>query len=195
MTLKISLRRNLLAELGVAPVVLETHGGYGRVWERVYRSVADGVVFEKDPTKAEFLAQQRPTWAVYECDSTMALAAGVGGHLPINFIDLDPYGEPWPVLDAALAGLGAKLPERWALAVNDGLRQKIGMNGGWDVASITEAVSRWGAASMNREYHQVCRWLVEKKVSQLGFKLAKWAIYGCGHNGNMTHYGAILERD
>lgn len=190
---KVPLRKNLLAELGKTPVILETHGGYGRVWERVYRNVVDGIVFEKDSKKAEFLAQQRPTWAVYECDSAMALADGVGMHIPINFIDLDPYGEPWPVLDAALSGLGPHLPDRWALAVNDGLRNKIKISA-WDVKSMRRPVEQWGESAIYREYLHVCKWLIEEKISQLGFKLAKWAGYYCGHNGDMTHYGAILER-
>lgn len=191
--LKVSLRRNLLKEIA-CPVVLETHGGYGRIYEKCYRDVADGVVFEKDAKKAAFLAQQRPEWAVYECDCEMALRAGAGRHLVINFVDLDPYGEPWPVLDAFLAGHGDRLPERWGLVVNDGLRLKVQRNGGWDVDSLRDAVAQYGAAKVYRNYLDVCRWLVEKKVTTAGFAVVKWAGYYCGANHGMTHYAAVLNR-
>lgn len=173
---------------------METHGGFGHIYDRCYRGVADGVVFEKDVKKAAFLAQQRPEWAVYECDCEMALREGVGRHLSINMVDLDPYGEPWPVLDAFLSGHGDKLPARWGLVVNDGLRQKVSINGGWDVASLHDAVAHWGAASISRNYLDVCRWLVEKKVATVGFTVAKWAGYYCGHADGMTHYAAVMVR-
>lgn len=193
LNLKASLRHNLLREID-NPVVLETHGGYGYLYERCYRGVSDGVVFEKDAKKAAFLARQRPEWAVYECDCEMALRAGVGRHLPINVVDLDPYGEPWPVLDAFLAGHGDRLPARWGLVVNDGLRQKVSINGGWDVSSLQDAVAHWGAASMFRSYLDVCRWLVEKKAATVGFTVARWAGYYCGAHQGMTHYAAVLMR-
>lgn len=191
--LKVSLRQNLLREID-RPVVMETHGGFGRIYDRCYRGVADGVVFEKDTKKAAFLAQQRPAWAVYECDCEMALRGGAGRHLAINVVDLDPYGEPWPVLDAFLVGHGDRLPERWGMVVNDGLRQKVSISGGWDVASLLDAVSHWGAAAMSRNYLDVCRWLVEKKVATVGYTVAKWAGYYCGANKGMTHYAAVLVR-
>lgn len=194
LSLKVSLRRNVLQELHAPAVVCETHGGYGHIYERCYRAAADGVVFEKDSAKVAFLARQRPEWAVYECDSTMAMTAGVGSHLPVNFVDIDPYGEPWPVLDAFLVGFGDRLPARWGIAVNDGLRQKIQLGGGWDVASLHEAAEKLGAATMYDEYLAVCRWLLEKKIASLGFRLARWAGYHCGANHGMTHYGAIMVR-
>src|SRR5678815_1224206 len=83
---KVAIRRSLLgqlAQLGQAPIVLETHGGIGAIYRRCYSMVPSGVVFEKDPRKAEILAGQRPTWAVYESDCEKAIAAGAGAHLLI----------------------------------------------------------------------------------------------------------------
>lgn len=178
-----------------APVVCETHGGYGHLYERCYRSVADGVVFEKDAAKAAFLAQQRPEWAVYECDCEMALRAGVGRHLAINVLDLDPYGEPWPVLDAFLAGHGDRLPARWGMVVNDGLRGgNLSANNGWNARSMQGAVMRWGVNGLYRNYLDVCRWLVNEKVATVGYTVAKWAGYYCGAGQGMTHYAAVLVR-
>lgn len=189
---KVSLRRNLLREIE-RPVILETHGGWGAVYARCYMGVEQGVVCEKDPDKAAALARQRPTWAVYECDCVSALGAGAGSHLPVNFVDIDPYGEPWPVLDAFLNS-DRELPDVLALAVNDGLRQKVAMNGGWDVESLTGIVSRYGAANTYDHYLDICRELVEEKAGQKGYSLARWAGYYCGANDQMTHYAAILTR-
>lgn len=193
LTLKASLRRSLMNEIGQA-VIMETHGGYGHVYDLCYQAVERGIVFEKDAKKAAFLAQQRPSWAVYECSCEEALADGVGGHLPVNMVDMDPYGEPWPVLDAFLVGHGERMPSTWGLVVNDGLRNKVQLNGGWDVDSLKDAVAHWGAAAMHGNYLDVCRWLVDKKVATVGFTVARWAGYYCGHNQAMTHYAAVLRR-
>lgn len=192
-TLKVSLRSDALRHIE-APVVMEAHGGLGRIWERCYRTVQAGVVFEKDAAKAEYLARQRPTWAVYEVDCVTALAAGVGFHVPINFLDCDPYGEPWPVIDAFFAGHGAGWPDRLGIVVNDGLRQKLSINGGWDVASIQPMVQRYGAAAMFANYLEICQEMLVEKTSQHGYVLALWAGYYCGAGDQMTHYAAILNR-
>src|SRR5690606_31820124 len=81
-----------LAEAGIdAPVVMETHGGTGQLYRACYRTFPQGVVFEQKGEKAAKLALQRPTWAVYQCDCVNALSEGVGGHLAVNLLDIDPY--------------------------------------------------------------------------------------------------------
>ncbi len=186
------LRQRALTELE-APVVLETHGGMGKLFARCYSMIPDGVVFENNPVKAAQLGRQRPTWAVYEADCVRALAAGAGGHLPINFVDLDPYGEPWPALDAFFLGIKPTVP-RLVLVVNDGLRQKLKMNGGWAVHSLQSIVDRFGNAVLYDRYLEICKDLVKEKAAKAGYSLRRWAGYYCGHLGQMTHYAAVLER-
>ena len=106
------------------PVVLETHGGNGEIFSRCYSHLESGVVFEKDLVKVALLGKQRPTWAVYEADCIGALAAGVGSHLPVNFLDLDPYGDPWPVIDAFFEGR-KDLPSSLAIVVNERVEAAI----------------------------------------------------------------------
>lgn len=190
--LKVQLRRNALREIS-DPVVMETHGGWGRIFECCYRQLPTGVVFEKLPEKAARLAAQRPTWAVYEADVVRALASGVGAHLPVNFLDLDPYGEPWPAIAAFFSSARPFAP-RLALVVNDGLRQKLRMNGGWHVASLERAVARRGNAALYRDYLDVCRELVAEQAAKAGYAIKRWAGYYCGAHQNMTHYAAVLER-
>lgn len=189
--LKAKLRRNALALID-APVVMETHGGYGAIYQECYTRLPDGIVFEKDAAKADALAKQRPTWAVYECDCEMAIRAGAGAHLPTNFFDLDPYGSPWPVLDAILS-VDRNWPRRIAIVVNDGLRQKAKMSGAWDVAALAPMVAKYGNNAIYANYLEICREMVQEKTGQLGYKLARWGGYYCGYMEQMTHYAAVLE--
>lgn len=156
--------------------------------------IAHGVVFEKDPDKTKVLAVQRPAWAVYECDCEQAIAAGVGAHLPVNFLDCDPYGEPWPVIDAFFQS-ERPFPSMLAIVVNDGLRQKLKMNGGWNVASLEHVVARYGNNVLYANYLEICKELLQEKASQRGYALTRWAGYYCGHAQQMTHYAGLFTRD
>lgn len=188
---KAALRRNLLREIEW-PVILETHGGWGVIYERCYSAVERGVVFEKDEDKVAALARQRPGWGVYEADCVRSIAAGAVDDWGINFVDVDPYGEPWPVLEA-LFRREMRWPSRLALAVNDGLRQKLRI-GAWDVGSMQEVVARYGNKVAD-QYVEICREKVEEIVEQAGYGLLHWTGYYCGTNDNMTHYGAVLKRE
>ena len=190
---KARLRKKALA-LVDSPVVMETHGGYGAIYDECYRR-ADypGVVFEKHPLKADSLAKQRPTWAVYQCDCVMAIAEGVGFHIPVNFFDIDPYGSPWDVVDAILSQHD-RLPGKIVMAVNDGLRQRVQMNGGWNTDQLHRAVNHFGAASMYRRYLDACQFTLKLKAGEAGYSLARFGGYHCGFGNNMTHYAALLER-
>lgn len=175
------------------PVVMETHGGYGMLYHQCYSNVKSGVVMEKDAKKTAVLAHQRATWAVYECDCVEALKAGVGAHLPVNFLDVDPYGEPWPVIDAFFQSR-RYFPTVLGVVVNDGLRQKVKMNGGWDVASLQAVVSRHGSRAMYGNYLEISRDLLQEKAGQRGYTLTRWAGYYCGYHDQMTHYAALFTR-
>jgi len=174
-------------------VVLETCGGYGRLFTWCYRDVAAGLVLEKDPRKTAVLAQQRPTWGVYECDCIGALAAGIANEWPINYVDLDPWGQPWEILDALLVGQRS-WPKLWGLVVTDGLRQKLQYAGGWDVKSLAGLIEQYGNGCLYEHYVGLCRELVAQKAGAIGYTIGKWAGYHCGYNAEMTHYAALLTR-
>ncbi len=172
---------------------METHGGYGGIWARCYFGVPDGVVFETDATKVEALAKQRPTWAVYEAECAPAIAAGVGSHLAVNFLDVDPYGDPWPTL-GAFFGSSREFPAVLGVAVNDGLRQKLKMNGAWTTGSMAGAVQKYGNAAIFKRYVEICREMLSEMAAQRGYRLSRWAGYYCGYADQMTHYAALLVR-
>jgi hypothetical protein len=172
---------------------METHGGLGQVWKRVYSELGQGVVFEEKTAKAEALAQQRPTWAVYEADCIKSLAAGAGSHLPCNLIDVNPYGDPWTTIEAFLTS-ERPFPARLAFAVNDGLRMKCKLTGGWDTDSLRPAVREFGNATMYPQYVGVARWNLERLAGARGYTLTDWTGYYCGHGDCMTHYAAVFDR-
>lgn len=190
---KTSLRSRMLMKIE-DPIIMETHGGAGRIWKVCYSHIQQGVVFEKDPFKSEALALQRPTWAVYETNCEGAIRQGAGSHLEVNFLDLDPYGEPWPAMEAFFLSTRPFAP-RMAVVVNDGLRQKLKMNGGWAVASLHDVVERIGNAKLYKNYIEVCRELTEEKAAYAGYVVKEWSAYYCGHGSQMTHYAAVLEKE
>lgn len=143
--------------------------------------------------KVEVLARQRPTWAVYQGKSEASLEVGIGGHLLVNFLDVDPFGEPWPTIEAFFNSERPRA-QTLALAVNDGLRQKLRLQAGWHVRSMRQAIEKWGNAGLFDRYTEVCRWKVEQIAARQDYALTHWAAYYCGDQGDMTHYGAILER-
>jgi len=181
-----------LVEIGATPVVLETHGGYGKLYRACYRSVSQGIVLEKDRDRAAFLARQRPMWAVYEADCVDAVRGGVGAHLPVNLLDADRYGDPWPVIEAFFESERPR-PGVMLVVVNDGLRQKVRMGGAWSVETLRPMVERYGN-DLHPIYLEVCQVLIAEKAAHAGYTVDRFAGYYCGHAKQMTHYLAILHR-
>ena len=193
--MKTGLRRKLLKQLSLESKqvqILETHGGKGRVWERVYSGFS-GVVIEKNPDKTEFLVIQRPTWKVYEGDSVRLLFGGLCRAEAFSVIDVDPYGEPWPIFRALVERHDA-WPSSFGIAVNDGLRQKLKLGGGWNVNSVKHLAERYGNRAMYSNYLAVCKVMIEEMFAPLGFSITWWHGYYCGANNDMTHYAAVLTR-
>lgn len=187
---KVAIRQIALGEIE-SPVVMETHGGTGQIFKRCYSHITDGVVFEKDAKKAGVLALQRPTWAVYEADCLTAIGGGVGGHLLVNFVDLDLYGDPWPVIEAFFTSQRPR-PDKLAVVVNDGLRQNVRMGGAWNCGSLQEMVDEYGN-DLYDIYLEVCRELIKRKAVQAGYDLDRFNGYYCGQGNQMTHYLAVFN--
>lgn len=172
---------------------LETHGGYGEVWKRVYSGIPRGVVIEKAAEKTAVLARQRPGWIVFEGRAEQVIGSGVLRGLGVDFIDCDPYGSPWGVLTAALGSIDGPLI---GVVVNDGMRQRLRIKQGWTSKALAEEVLRYGNERLFADYLEVCREKLGGLLAAAGFDLAWWAGYYTGHNHDMTHYGAVgVRRD
>lgn len=187
---KIRLRREMLGEVE-APVVYETHGGLGEVWRYCYASLPTGVVTETDPKKAQVLAAQRPTWAVYKGRAEVALAAGAVEIFGVNIVDMDPYGSAWLLIDALFS---APLPELLVLVVHDGMMRKAKQGAAWTCAALLDAVAEHGNEWVKRNYKHVCREMVERKAAQAGLSLCRWEVDVCGAFVQQLNYAAVLAR-
>jgi hypothetical protein len=190
---KATLRLSALKELTEPPVILETHGGAGKLFDACYYDFKAGVVFENDPVKVTALARQRSTWRVFESDSEKAIAAGVAGDMPINFVDCDPYGQPWPVLEAFFAS-DRERANRLVIVVNDGLRQKLQTGSGWSVDSMREACEQYGTQGLFENYLAICKGKLKQIAAQAEYSLSRWTGYYCGAHNAMTHYAALFNR-
>lgn len=189
---KVRFRRRLLSH-SPAPVVIEAHGGKGVLYGYCYRKVRWGVVIEKDPGRAAALAKARPNWLVYQASAELVLEAPVGQAMGANVLDLDPYGDPWPCL-VAFWGSSRMWPPQLGIVVNDGLRQKLAMGGGWTAGSMEEAVRRWGNAALYPNYLDICRTLAEEQAQDVGYNLTHWEGAYAGYAQQMTHWAAVFER-
>jgi hypothetical protein len=191
--MKASLRLQARRLLSEPITMLETHGGSGHLWRAVFPDVEQGVVLDNDARKCEALSQQRPTWSVYEADSAKALAAGVGKHLRFNLIDADPFGDPWPTIEAIFRH-ERPLADVLALTVNDGLHRKLRLQGAWSIRSMAPVVQFFGNHDLHTRYLDICRWNMERLVALARYRVRHWTAYYCGDNNCLTHYAALLER-
>jgi len=191
---KIRLRACALIELKTAPVIMETHGGFGAIFARCYRDYQEGVVFDHDADRVDFLAKQRPTWAVYQADSITALRLGVGSHLTVNFLDCDPYGEVWPTLKAFFYPNQRPRAGRMAVVINDGLGQFTRIGKAWESHSLAAMVKQYGNAAIDKRYLEISKELFQEIITPLSYRITRWTAYRCGHKKEMTHWAAIIER-
>ena len=190
---KVALRLNALRLIDGEPVICETHGGQGDIYAAAYTHVRSGIVFEKDPSKATFLARQRPSWAVYEADCVRALGQGAGRHLTFNLLDLDPYDSCWEAMEAFF---GSKRPfaDRMVVAVNDGLRHHLRGGGGWHVHVMEPFAERYGNHNLFAHYLQIAEELTGELVAKAGYQTAFFDGYHTGVEKKMTHFLAVLEK-
>jgi hypothetical protein len=196
LALKASLRVSLLKRLALQrpPVVLESHGGIGALYDAVYGDCERGAVFEINEVKAERLAKQRPTWSVYASDSEEALAGGAAAHLQFDVLDVDPYGNCWETLEAYFA---SERPHGHLLgiAVNDGLAQSLRLQKAWHLNVMKPAVAEFGNTFVCNNYlNVICEWNLKRLISPHGYEVTHWTGYHCGDKGQMTHFAAVLKR-
>lgn len=172
---------------------METHGGEGKLFDACYSHIDIGIVFEKDERKVEKLAKQRPHWRVYQSDCVLALADHVGGDMPIELLDIDPYGACWDCVDAFFSSKRDFAPVL-AICVNDGLRQTLSLKGGWKVGQMQDMVTKYGNDVLYHQYLEICQELIGEKIAQAGYRLEQFYGYYTGFNGFMCHFLAMARK-
>lgn len=190
---KIRLRNRVLADCKSNPVILETHGGFGRIYERTWWHASSGVVIEKDDKKAQHLCRQRPKWAVYQGDSEAAIDVGLCRNIQFDIIDLDPWGSTIPLL-SALSKPGRQFPDRWHLVANDGGWLNAGLGGAWSMKGLEKFVGRDGNHFTQERYREVLKEIVGEFSDKIGFEVAFWFIHRPENTYRLMHYWATLVR-
>lgn len=192
--LKVQLRQWLTAQLGLAdPVVLETHGGEGRLWQAGPRW-ARGLVLEKDPARCAVLERQRPAgWDVVCGNSASLLLRGYAAQQAFDLVDIDPHRQPWPTLDAYFTSQRCYAP-RLGLVVTDSLRQCVRYNGGTRIHGLLPYVARYGR-HVHRFYLEVCKERLGDLIAPLGYQVTAWQGQYGGVIKTMTYVAYVLERE
>jgi hypothetical protein len=197
---KAQLRSKALIALAkyAEPVVCETHGGMGHLYADCYTHIPVGLVCEKNPEKAQKLLKQRGhKWGVFECDVEKALRAGLGSHLPVNFLDVDPYGDPWPTIDGFLESK-RDLPEYLVIVVNDGLRALAQRQRGWTSKTLEPIVRKYGNTDLFNRWLEICREMMLERAEQAGYKMQTWTGYYPKRNDyadhHLTHFASLLVK-
>jgi len=190
---KVRLRNRVLSWSGTAVDVLETHGGFGRVYERTWYRATRGAVIEQEADKVEHLARQRPSWSVYEGDSLKALRAGLFRSRAFDIVDIDPFGSSLDYMAEMFAPERAR-PAAWWMVVNCGLRHTLELKQAWRVNALQDLAKRHGAtADYFHRYLDAVQVLMREHAAKVGQRVAWFDGYYCGHAHQMTHYAARIE--
>lgn len=188
---KAALRREVLA-LVKDPLIMETHGGYGRLFTECYEHISRGIVFEKEADRCDVLAIQRPSWRVYQCKAETAISQNVAPDWAINILDADPHGSPWPTLKAFFSSQ-REFADEMFLAINDGYRRHARRKMAWKSPIMRPVCERFGNDVFSI-YLKTCEWMAGEFAKLAEYELVNFAGYYCGNGNNMTHYAARLQR-
>lgn len=157
-----------------------------------------GWVVEKDSGKAAQLTYQRPDWWVIEGESEKLLKACPTAFAGANFVDIDPWGNPWEHLQALLTP-ERRLADRLQLVVHDGSRRFLSFskNGGndqrWKQGFFLELTLKYGN-NLRDDYLDICQVTVAELARFCGYRLTGWAGEYTGKDSHSTHYWATLLR-
>ena len=189
---KTHLRKEMLAKLQTEPCVLETHGGTGELFLRCYADVREGAVFETDPVKAVTLLKQRPSWSVYESDCIWSLSNGVASHLAVNFVDFDPYGAAWEVIQVFFESERPRT-DQLIIVVHDGVRGTLKRYGGARIKFFSRVVDQIGETELYQNYLSVCEQLLFEIVQSAGYEVAGFGGFYSKQDKDQTHFFAELK--
>ena len=188
---KIRIRKQLLKKMTVTPIVCETFGGRGIIYNSCYSHIKEGVVFETDTKKSTELVQQRPTWQVVQNDCVVALNAGVGNHLLINFLDCDPYSHAWHALNAFFSS-ERTFAKNMIVVVHDALRLHLLRFGGSQMEIFDKIIEKVGQSYLYEEYLTVCYYLIEDYIKPANYIIENFNGLYSGKGRGHTHFFAEL---
>lgn len=143
-------------------------------------------MFERQIVKCRQLARSRPNWRVYGGDNVPAIRAGAGADLPVNVLDVDPYSDPWPALEAWFGSERVRPPEV-VVIVTDGNAHSLHRGKAWTLAG--GRAQAWDAGG----YLAMARHQLGMLAEPHGYEMTEWAGYACGTFNRLRHYAARLS--
>lgn len=194
---KVRLRSAALAALPDPPIILETHAGEGAIFLQCYSHIRRGWAFEKEGDLVEHATRQREGWFCYKGEAEKILAEA-DDYFNANFIDIDPYGSPWPTFEALF------LPGRLnhptiMLCVHDGSRRFLSLGGSgandqrWRKGILADLAKEFGDSAWRR-YGDLAMVGLSRLIKPCGYTIDQWAYSNTGHDNHSTHYWATLKR-
>lgn len=179
--------------LDTPPLVLEAYGGWGKLGDACYYDIPFGIVLEKNGQKTAALGLKRPTWAVYETDTVTALTAGVGSQWEVNWLDVDPYGDPHPTIQAFFKSDRPRA-KTLVIVVHDALKNVAMMGKAWKVETLAPLVEKYGNKEVAERYLDMCRELITTAAEPHGYEIDRWWGVETGHHKKQALYTARLRR-
>ncbi len=113
--------------------------------------------------------------------------------MPINFLDVDPYGDPWPTISAFFTS-DRQRSDRLVVAVHDGFRTFALRGRAWASETLAPLVERFGNAAIGKDYLGMARILMQEHADVAGYQLKYFHGFYTGHNQQTTLYTALLTR-
>lgn len=164
---KLAVRRRAAETLGEGDFILEAFAGSGEMYSALWHRWA-GFTMDKDLAKVTRAAKQRKRWGCYQGDTLRALEAGWLENIEFKLVDFDPYGEPWPALQAYFAGhLAFHSP--WVAVCTDGYWSQR------NLASKSRCLFGYGGGRFSgmsdRAYIEICHDFVRSLASRYGQEL------------------------
>lgn len=178
-----------LAEAAAPPgPVLETHGGTGWLASTVYAG-RTGIGIELNQRKAAARARILPAWWSIVGDSASVLRSGALRWFAPAIIDVDPYGDPWPALEAAAAGVS--VPPAVVLAVTDGLPRALQIRD-YRVPSLRADIAAHGLDYVREYYEEICRRRIQRLFP--AYTIDRWVYAESGKGRGLALYAARITQ-
>ena len=186
---KIALRRGVLSLLSDNPFIVEAYAGLGRLYSRCYLG-KPGACVDKDESRVEALACDRPEWITICGDNAALLKAGLLSDRAVDLWDLDAYGSPLHCTEGILSK-GRTFPAVSFIVATDGIGHDL--RGRLAFPLLRPYVQQYGQDWTRHNYQRVLSDILDKQAEGTAVKPSLIKYYQCGANKMMAHWVVRLD--
>ena len=120
---------------------------------------------------------------------------GVASHLDINFVDFDPYGAAWTVIEAFFESQRPRADRNSSSWYMTGVRSSLKRYGGARIGFFSRIVEQIGEIELYQNYLSVCEEQLFEIVAKAGYKTQAFGGFYSRADSDQTHFFAELQRD